>query len=120
MVNNKEKEVIENNILIGIFDGASYVNDDPENYPNGYYIGELAEMLPEDWQYHKSYDWLLPVVEKIESLGYPVEITLNKCKIYIDTFYLMQSVGFPDKISAVYSQVVEFIKWYNENGTKEN
>ena len=37
------------------------------------------------WKFHSSWDWLIPVVEKIESLGHPVYITSNNCIIYEHT-----------------------------------
>ncbi len=94
-------------------------------------------------QYHKSWGWLMAVVEKIESLdlkeyGYQwegidgeteynngsiyVEIERNKCWIYMDlsldpshTFNeKTYNTEFPTKIEATYVAVVEFIEYYNE------
>src|SRR5690606_37574273 len=78
-----------------------------------------------DWEYHTnhldyfrtSWDWLMPVVEKIESLGYTVEIASSDYQIRKtgDTEAFIFHYG-PDrpKIKAVYEAVVEFIKWYNQ------
>jgi hypothetical protein len=94
-------------------------------------------------QYHKSWDWLIPVVEKIESLdlkeyGYQwegidgkteynngsicVEIEQDRCWIYmnlsLDPFHTFneksRGVEFPTKLEATYAAVVEFIEYYNE------
>ena len=65
-------------------------------------------------QYHTSWDWLMPVVEKIESLGYWVnrndgDITIsNKSDMVVIT--PMSSGG----IDMMYKAVVEFIKEYND------
>ena len=62
-----------------------------------------------------SWDWLMPVVKKIESLGFVVEITSIFCYIYKKPAkynYHVNMVG-DDKIDATLKAVVEFIKWYN-------
>ena len=69
-------------------------------------------------KFHSNWNWLMEVVEKIESLGYWIEIlggVHNVCRIGItnnieDFIYLDNET----KIEAVYMAVVEFIKWYNE------
>jgi len=67
----------------------------------------------QDTHYHIDWNWLMQVVEKIESLGVVVEIRENVC--YIETtpndYY---SELETTKIQAVYKACVEFIKWYNE------
>jgi len=76
--------------------------------------------------YHRSWDWLMPVVEKIESLRmvhggsnltFSVEIHRNGCRIYRS----WTTVDHPhfgwnqtgDKLRSTYKAVVDFIKWYN-------
>lgn len=63
--------------------------------------------------FDSDWNWLMQVVEKIESLGVVVEIRENVC--YIETtpndYY---SELETTKIQAVYKACVEFIKWYNE------
>lgn len=69
---------------------------------------------PDDMKFHTSWDWLMPVVEKIESLGYWVnrndgDITIsNKSDMVVVT--PMSSGG----IDMMYKAVVEFIKEVNE------
>lgn len=68
-------------------------------------------------KYHESWDWLMPVLEKIEAKGRRWEIGISPystshhyCKIW--------SIGTIERVSlldAVYSAVLEFIKWYNSN-----
>jgi hypothetical protein len=100
-------------------------------------------------QYHKSWGWLMAVVEKIESLdlkeyGYQwegidgkteynngsicVEIEQNRCWIYmnlsLDPFHTFneksRGIEFPTKIEATYAAVVEFIEYYNELITRKD
>lgn len=80
---------------------------------NGYFI--------EDLKYHEDWNWLMEVVEKIESIEYgiyQVDILqegckiLKRCRLFID-----KRVGKLEsdttKIESVYLACVEFIKWYN-------
>jgi len=60
-------------------------------------------------QYHSSWDWLMHVVGKIESLKYEVTIHTQGCHITP-----IIRTEFRPKIQAVYTAVVEFIKWYNK------
>ena len=74
-------------------------------------------------QYHTSWDWLMPVVQKIEdiecketstdSVGYhlyDIEIRQNVTTIHGTN--IEETVG--DKLFNTYSAVVEFIKQYND------
>jgi hypothetical protein len=113
-----------------------------------YRPGQSDLLKEENLNYHKSWDWLIPVVEKIESLdlkeyGYQwegidgeteynngpiyVEIERNKCWIYMDlsldpshTFNeKTYNTEFPTKIDATYAAIVEFIERYNELTKKD-
>jgi len=94
------------------------------------------------WEYHSSWDWLMPVVEKIETTL--VSVPSNKMKgmmkntqkanPILSTMYdgrpeflgwtwcidlwivslLIDDVKYKTKLEATYKAVVEFIKWYNE------
>lgn len=71
----------------------------------------------DDFRFHESWDWLMPVVEKIESLGYNVKIytwakgTVHSCSIEgVSIDYNGDS-----KLRLVYESIIEFIKWYNDN-----
>ena len=86
--------------------GCLDVDSDDENAQHFY--------TPDEMKYHTSWDWLMPVVEKIESLGYWVnrndgDITIsNKSDMVVIT--PMSSGG----IDMMYKAVVEFIKEYND------
>lgn len=70
-------------------------------------------------KYHESWDWIMPVVEKIEALGYG-------CTIGMGTYVVIQDdttesgveitrMTDNNKLTGTYEAVVEFIKWYNNN-----
>jgi len=98
---------MENNKLIAEFMG--YEVKHGKCYSPKYNDGTIAPM-----QFDRSWDWLMPVVEKIEGLGYWVnrndgDVTIsNKSDIVVIT--PMSSGG----IDMMYKAVVEFIKEYND------
>lgn len=69
-------------------------------------------------KYSTSWDWLMPVVEKIESLGYGVTIGMGTyCIIQKDWGDLEEIHSMTDnnKLFCAYNAVVKFINWHNEN-----
>lgn len=68
-------------------------------------------------KFHSSWDWLMPVVEKIAKVGYSPFILSDKTA-YIEGKHLSIHTG-DSSLEATYKAVVEFIKWYNTlNKTK--
>lgn len=65
-------------------------------------------------KYHYSWKWLMPVVEKIESMGYSVKIIEDWCEIIGEDYDKVADFG-GGKLISVYAAIVEFIKWYNKN-----
>lgn len=126
---------IESNELIARFMGLEKEDDGylrERNDLNGYDYGALFWYKPENMLYDKSWDWLMPVCEKINSfkLSYPafmncsVIIRPNECEIkdgslHNSIFHFEVYDGnHADKyttLSATYEVVLQFIKWYNEN-----
>lgn len=76
-------EHLRTNILMGIYLGMEYVDDDPDT-PTGYFIDSgngddlmwIDNHYPEDWKFHESWDWLVPVVQKLQKD--PVFINIEK------------------------------------------
>lgn len=110
----------ENNSLIAEFMGLPLVDG---VYKNNYEVMSVFKALgysrePDELEFHSSWDWLMPVVEKIESLDYSVDIDRGWTTISDQTdrdgFVLIQQNSLI-KIESVYSTIIEFIKWYNEN-----
>jgi hypothetical protein len=70
-------------------------------------------------QFHKSWDWLMPVVENIESLGYSYD-RIN-ADVFINTQEGENVIPNPmdgnimTMLQKTYKAVVVFIKWYNKN-----
>lgn len=112
----------ENNKIIAEFMGAKTLTVDEfkailkDNRDNGFIHTPNAE-IDEDLKYHSDWNWLMEVVEKIESLGYDVFINTCVCRITDvgqDVLEDIETFNYENKIQAVYNACVEFIKWYNE------
>ena len=61
-------------------------------------------------EYHSSWDWLMPVVGKIQNMDDPPKETQGWYAYYgMEPFLSMAN------IEKVYHYVIEFIEWYNNN-----
>lgn len=100
----------------------------------------------DQFDFHRSWDWLMPVVEKIEELdtreqgyrweedgeirynheGISVEIENGRCCIYehlaLDPLMFYVDKQAETKLEATYNAVVEFLKWLKDENkvTEEN
>jgi hypothetical protein len=104
---------MENNKLIAEFMGMTYgdPNDDSVMIQM---TSQGNEVVPiESMKYHISWDWLMPVVEKIESderydvdiLQYGTKITDNQKEIVNN----IADISFDKKIEHTYDAIVKFI-----------
>ena len=115
----KTEQVIEESKLIAEFMGASHKVDNGIEY-----------ICLSEWQnthtlrFHTSWDWLMPVVEKIESVttkkypdGFIVRIEGRDVIILTLRGELMVCDYDYDgsKLERVYWMCLRFIQWYNEN-----
>jgi hypothetical protein len=98
---------MRDNKLIAEFMGL--VVSDRDNYTS-----ELHTNVDVDLKYNTSWDWLMPVVEKIESderydvdiMQYGTRISDNQKEIVNN----IANISFDKKIDHTYQAVVEFIK----------
>jgi hypothetical protein len=122
-------EITEGNILIAKFMGAkctlepingylvcSFTNADiPANSPSNFW-------MPKYMLYHSSWDWLMKVVDKIESMkAVSVNIHNDYCGITCGLFRPKFAISnlFNSKIESTWHSVIEFIQYYN-NHNNEN
>lgn len=128
-----EQEVKTGNELIALFMGAIYSeNAEAWGFGNAHIWSKKIKLqgkvyknlvwatkFEKELKYHSSWDWLMPVVEKIESLNFSTLIyhlpkTLYTTKI-ISGGADVVGVNRDTKIQSVFDTVIEFIKWYNAN-----
>jgi len=106
----EEIEIIEGNKLIAEFMGHIY-----SIHP------EINEWEMKQLKYHKSWDWLMRVKEKIDSIDnneYDVIIWRSDCHINDRVQILFEASIFKGDhtlIQIVWKCFVEFIKWHNQN-----
>src|SRR5688572_15735915 len=97
--------------------------DKSENEIIAEFMGYSQETQRNDaWCRDFEWNWssLMPVVEKIESLGFAAIIMCDSCCINrtynrLTKNYSQINALEETKIKATYKAVVEFIKWYNQN-----
>ena len=105
---------------------TEFMKAKPSNFRMPWEVCRLSEL-----NYNISWDWLMPVVEKIESIfdthhgHFGVHISSNNCSVqgtYLhmatndpsDYVYAMESYE-DTKIMATWVAAVNFIRWYNLN-----
>lgn len=103
----------ENNKLIAVFMGRVI----PEEQL------EFLDENPTTHYYHSNWNWLMEVVDKIESIEggiFNVNILRNGTQVThinaVEYFIInnVAEINYSEKIDHVYDAVVKFIKWYNE------
>jgi len=108
---------LENNKLIAEFLGATFKE-------NEFYFPAIVFKTGKNYfenhelKFHSDWNWLMEVVEKIESLDYSFQILKNGWVVINDddNEEVLESFG-ESKLNAVYGGCVEFIKYYNEQNS---
>ena len=109
----EQKEIIEGNKMIAGFHGLYCLNEYARHEDHGSCVNYA------DMQYHTSWDWLMPVIEKLEKLG--IAFTIDPWGIeaieYISgkekvIFEFINDDNYP-KLRQYYDTVIASIQWYN-------
>ena len=108
---NTEIEILEGNKIIAEFMGLHFHK---RGWVDAQHIDGNYEC--EDLKYHSSWDCIMPVVEKIEVLGYNTFLKGHDCMICsLEPPYVkvVQCNNYSNKIEATWFAIIEFIQWYN-------
>lgn len=120
----EQSEIIEGNRLIAVFHGWKHIPT-PKGKGKGYWDfpeWKRASWSEESLEYHRSWDWLMPVVDKVESLTVedgrgPVNFIVS-----MDSTYCVISQGGEgvvadyqgdNRMECTYHAILRFIRWYN-------
>lgn len=123
-------DIIEGNKLIAKFMGFSIENIKGTEimFPpiNSYYklntqhtfCGENISPTSDRLLFHKSWDWLMPVLEKIEVTN-RVGMRENKCEIFLSETETTGLFERASKIDALWEAIVNFLEKTNEKDNEE-
>lgn len=110
------KEILENDELI-----AKFMQLEKSTLTIDGHILYFIDGTHTNSRYNSSYDWLMSVIEKIESLGCIIEISFSLvtiCRICVIGKKNERVTNFintgNNSIEVIYKIVVEYIKWYNK------
>jgi len=104
-----EKEIQGNNILIAKFLSWEYLDAPFDDW----YVNKVK--LNSDLKFNSSFEWLMPVVEKIEKDNYGFKMCRKVVEIYYDdTKEVILKTKESCRLDSLYLAVVQFIKWHNE------
>ncbi len=120
-----EQKIVDNNKRIAGFMGLR--NMGMKNLELWVLFDNHTGIESSELQYHTSWNWLMPVLEKIESLGYCSMICKGTSYSWTSIFEVVDggrknlrgSKG-KSKLENTYLSVVGFIQWYNERSPKDD
>lgn len=120
----KDIGLIQNNRLIAEFMGARLTH--PHIYEYEIYPTEHSSKYWDDYAmlYHKEWNWLMPVVEKIEKLGFNTNVSYeymsrkHRAGIFDDAYRnFAKGIRFSNEgenqLTNMYLSVIQFIHHYN-------
>ena len=125
-----KKEINESNVLIAEFIGlkkgmlGEYTH--PLDKPSEGYV-PIYTPDGSDMKFYSDWNWLIPVVEKIESLEevdytklYVEHKNIYDFEIFLKTDYMKPSFRCvtEDRMESIYDCIIQFIEWYNEQTKK--
>lgn len=99
------QEIIDNNKLIAEFMGCEEENG------LYHYTTSMDDYKTDNLYFDVSWDWLMPVVEKIKNVD--PQFKIKHLSVIVAFDHRLKDAMFIG-IKNLYREVVEFIKWYNK------
>lgn len=99
-------KVLLTNKTLAVFMGANLLEDIETAL-----IKDIGGVPYSELAYERSWDMLVPVIEKLESMGCVVTITQKNCKVQLCRYpyYSTQCQSNVSKIDATYKAIADFI-----------
>ncbi len=98
--------------------GHSYWNEGDKGGRYGSFPDGSTNYFDYSKGYNTSWDWLMPVVEKIENIGFSVKIQRLKTSIHPlcedKELFGIVCGDVSKKLEITYDTIVQFIEFYNE------
>jgi hypothetical protein len=113
-----DNELIKNFMCLEISKGV--VNDSRIYYHIRPFIHDSLIASEDQFLYDKSWDWLMPVVEKWNNISKKKQAVLSDYYLDLDNpdgwrAWSYRWVHLTTDINYVYDKLLESIKWYNES-----
>ncbi len=118
-----KEEIIKGNKLIAFFMNGTVDPDSSVWIINvkGLPFSSGMSFHQEQGEYHSSWDWLMPVVEKIEKENYGFKMCRKVVEIYFDdTKAVIIKEKKSCRLESLYHAVIAFINWYNTTNSTTN
>lgn len=116
------ENIIENNKLIAEFMGGLYNNQSRLSLQSNeiwlpyHGVCNYKSDNGKSLNYHSSWDWLMPVLEKIRSIDNKAKEDFKiKLLHYQRNNKTIFDLSILESKEYIYNACIEFIKWYNEN-----
>lgn len=108
-----QEQILEGNKLIAEFMGGELLEGRQNNvfwFKEHHHVLTAHKAINQHaFKYHSSWDWIMPVVEKINA-SHTVKIKNNTCSIRL----IVEETTESTLIKSVWKVVVEYVKYYNE------
>ncbi len=114
-----QNEILDGNKMIAEFMGTKPNEFGMFNFRDDIYCSMTQPYIRNiDLQFDTSWDWLMPVVEKMNTMGQWTQLSYKELTGYwfeITTPRMGFAETGKNAIESVWKTVVKFIKWYNQN-----
>lgn len=89
-----------------------------------YYIQMNNVYTLEEAQYHSSWDWIMKVIDKIETLEFKVYLDQHSCQIYrkyadFPENFIIDADFKETRIENAFDGIVAFAEWWMEKGSRQ-
>ncbi len=123
-----QEEIKEGNELIAKFMGLKFreKTEHPSIFPNGVWEDEHKSIAVGVLMYHSSFDEMIPVINKIKEMKYPMMIYQSHIQNTVEIYeldrkhYIIRESDTRSSVTALtWTAIVEFIKIHNKTDGKK-